>query len=97
MDVEAIVAELSYKPGWFFWVEGNTLIIKAEVLHSTTRKPVAFHIRRRIPRIAIQGDNITMFLMWWEDILDEAEHHEMREFARYKGELIDDPHKSEPV
>lgn len=95
VDVNEVIAELSYKPGWTFREERGWLHITAEVIHSETFQPVTFNIQRIIPRIAMvsHGD----FLSWWEDILLEAEFHELREFARYKGELIDNPHISEPV
>jgi hypothetical protein len=96
MDVKEIVADLDYKPGWEFRVEGDTnLIIIAQVLHSLTHEPVKFRVRRIIPRVV--RDDKAMFLSWWFDMIHEAEFHEIREFARYKGELLDDPHASERV
>jgi|ERR1700679_360603 len=95
MDVQEIVAELSYKPGWKFREVRGWLHITAEVIHSETFQPVTFNIQRIIPRIAMRGE--AAFLSWWEDILMEAEFHELREFARYQGELIDNPHASERV
>lgn len=95
MDVNEVIAELSYKPGWKFRAVRGWLIITAEVIHSETFQPVTFEIQRIIPRIATKGE--AAFLSWWEDILMEAEFHELREFARYQGELIDNPHASEPV
>lgn len=95
MDVKEVVAGLDYKPGWEFRVEGDNLIIVAQVLHSLTHEPVKFRVRRIIPRVV--RDNEQMFLSWWFDMLHEAEFHEMREFARYNGHLLDDPHASEKI
>ena len=95
MDMDEIVSDLNYKPGWKFRQVRGWLYITAEVIHSETLKPVTFEIQRIIPRIAMRGE--ASFLSWWEDILMEAEFHELREFARYQGELIDNPHASEPV
>jgi hypothetical protein len=96
MDVKEVVAGLDYKPGWEFRVEGDSnLIIIAEVLHSQTFEPVKFRVRRIIPRVV--RDNEEFFLSWWLDMLHEAEYHELREFARYNGELLDDPHAAETI
>jgi hypothetical protein len=95
MDVHKVVADLDYKPGWEFRVEENNLIIIAQVLHSLTFEPVKFRVRRIIPRVV--RDDEKMFLSWWFDMIHEAEFHELREFARYKGELLDDPHAAEKV
>lgn len=100
MDIAEAVSGLSYKPGWRFNLEYGSggrywLCITAAVLHSQTLQPVTFEVKRIIPRIAL--DDLVAFLSWWEDILAETEFHELREFARYKGELIDDPHESKPA
>lgn len=95
MNVEQVTKRLTYKPGWTFRINGGNLIITAAVTHSTSLKPVTFDIRRLIPRVA-QG-NVEAYLSWIEDVIQEAEFHEMREFLRYDGRLIDDPHASEPA
>lgn len=102
MNLSEVVKNLSYKPGWHFALstvilpeEETSLFITAEVLDSRTLKPVQFAIRRLIPDLA-RSDEAT-FLSWWKTILKEAEYHELREFARYKGELIDNPHATEYV
>ncbi len=95
MDLNNIIDKLSYKPGWEFWLDAGWLNIRAEVLHSETLLPVTFDIKRIIPRVAQTSE--ADFLSWWEDILMEAEYHELREFARYQGKLIDDPHESTPA
>lgn len=103
VTLQGIISDISYKPGWHFSMEYNnagaareadrwhSLVISAEVLHSATFEPVTFVFRRIIPRVA-QVD-VTAFLSWAEDVIAEAEIHEMREFFRYKGELVNDPHK----
>lgn len=95
VSVNKMVAVLSYKPGWTFTVEHGWLCFTAEVIHSVTLQPVRFNVQRLIPRVALKDADT--FLSWWMDILMEAEMHEIREFARYKGELVDDPHKTIPV
>jgi hypothetical protein len=95
-----VISEMKYKPGWHFDMgyhsgQRYSLVINAEVLHSATLKPVTFVMRRLIPRVALADEGT--FLSWAEDVIAEAEIHEVREFFRYKGELVDDPHKSVPV
>lgn len=94
-NMEMLMGDLSYKPGWKFREVRGWLHITAEVIHSETLKPVTFNIQRIIPRIALADHQA--FLSWWEDILMEAEFHELREFAKYRGVLIDNPHASEPT
>lgn len=95
------VASLTYKPGWAFtYVPGDgtarpdMLVIRAYVLHSETLKPVTFEIKRVIPRSVKLY--VPTFISWVEDMLMEAEIHEMREFFRYKGVVWDNPHESTP-
>lgn len=93
-----IVPLLKYKPGWSFGYEYHggydyhTLTIVATVPHATTHETVTFDIRRIIPRVAQTTKKA--FLSWVEDILAEAEIHEMREFFRFDGELVDNPHEA---
>jgi hypothetical protein len=94
MNFSETISRLSYKPGWSFTYEHHnraTLVIHATVQHSKTLDIVRFDIRRVIPGVA--SASTKAFLSWWEDMLVEAEIHEAREFARYDGQLVDDPHK----
>jgi hypothetical protein len=94
MHLSEVISKLSYKPGWSFSYEHRTratLVIHATVQHSKTLDTVRFDIRRVIPEIA--SGSAEAFLSWWEDMLIEAEIHEAREFARYDGQLVDDPHE----
>jgi hypothetical protein len=96
--IKEIIGKLSYKPGWDFALEQragrDTLVIGATVQHSETLETVRFQIRRLIPEVIITQEGL---LSWVEDMLIEAEIHELREFFRYDGELVDDPHKSTVV
>lgn len=95
INTEEIIGKLAYKPGWDFTPERkagrDTLVIGATVQHSETLDMVRFRIRRIIPEII---DTQERFLSWVEDELAEAEIHELREFFRYDGKLVDDPHES---
>ena len=95
IDTEKVISKLGYKPGWDFSLEHragrDVLVIGATVRHSITLETVRFSVKRIIPQIA---GTLEAFLSWTGDMLAEAEIHEMREFFRYDGELVDDPHKS---
>lgn len=101
IKIKDFVPRLKYKPGWSFDYEYHggydyhTLTINAQVQHSESGEPVKFAIRRLVPRCAQTTKKA--FLSWVEDMLAEAEIHEMREFFRFDGELVDDPHESEPI
>lgn len=94
LDLGYIARDITYKPGWEFKVEIQhrrpILIIKAYVQHSETLEWVTFDIKRLIPRSV---SDEAQFIDWVEDMVDEAEHHETREFFRYKGTLVDNPHE----
>lgn len=90
------VLGISYKPGWTFGLDHtagrDTLVIGAFVQHSATLDYVYFDIKRLIPSVA-KRDRAS-FLSWVEDMLAEAEIHEMREFFRFRGKLYDSPHEA---
>jgi hypothetical protein len=99
INTEEIIEKLTYKPGWDFTPERkagrDTLVIGATVQHSETLDMVRFRIRRIIPQVAMTAH--PPFLSWVEDELAEAEFHELREFFRYDGRLVDDPHESTTI
>jgi hypothetical protein len=86
------IGKLKYKPGWEFsfrdteW--GKLLDIQATVPHSVTLEPATFLFTRCIPSWTTTGQ----FVGWVKAVLAEAEMHEMREFLRFDGVLVDDPH-----
>jgi hypothetical protein len=101
VKTQQVISDLSYKPGWTFDFEPGRffqpprLIITAEVLDShDPERTVRFTMKRVIPKIIKTEEQ---FASWWEDIIIEAEIHEVREFLRYKGKLIDDPHEAVDV
>ncbi len=98
MDYNKIAADITYKPGWFFTYEPGVrdqFVIHGEVADSRTGDTVRFKMRRIIPS-ALPKD-MFMFLEWVKDILIEAEIHELREFLRFRGVLLDGPHQVEKV
>lgn len=99
-DLRDWIDGLKYKPGWkFSYDEGPgdwpVLRITAAVLHSETLEPVTFDIARFIPEFAV--DDAGLFVKWVKTVLAEAEIHEMREFLRFYGHLVDSPHAVTPV
>jgi hypothetical protein len=100
MNLWEVIKDLSYKPGWKYTLNyrstgRHSLWVTAKVQHSTTLEWVTFDFERLIPA-TVQND-LAGFLTWVEDITLEAEFHELREFLRYKGELVNDPHATTPV
>ncbi len=57
--------------------------------------PVKVAFQRPLPDWAADYPN--QFPRWIMSILREFEDHEMREWLRRDGELVDDPHASDPV
>ncbi len=95
MQIWEWINDLSYKPGWKFTLNyrstgRHSIWVTAKVQHSTTLEWVTFDFERLIPRSVY--DDLDGFLTWIEDITLEAEFHELREFLRFKGHLVNDPH-----
>ena len=99
-----LVSRISYKPGWSFKLgrdgavfqcDTYTLFIQAQVPDSRDPEQIVeFVMKRMVPEYLHDED---MFLKWVKHTLTEAEVHEMREFFRFDGELVDDPHKAVKV
>ena len=94
------INDLSYKPGWKFTLNyrstgRHSMWVTAKVQHSTTLEWVTFDFERMIPKSVY--DDLDGFLQWVEDITLEAEFHELREFLRFKGHLVNDPHDFKPA
>lgn len=101
MNYEQIIKGLTYKPGWTLTYQRGMfchwLIISAQA--PDARNPfevITFHVQKMIPENAF--DTPEEFInRWVKDIIIQIEMHEVREFLRYNGELVDDPHKTETV
>jgi hypothetical protein len=94
--LEAAVARFSYREGWRFSVHldeflGPYLRIIAPVANGyDPRKRVDLGIDCRLPPGALRSaEGLKEWLLWR---LIEVEVHECREFLRYDGELVSDPH-----
>jgi hypothetical protein len=97
VDTEKTISKLSYKPGWTFAhckdQFYDVLVISGLVPDSRNpSRMLAFETRRPIPRY-LQNASQGEFLSWVGQLLLEAEYHELREYFRYDGKLVDNPHK----
>lgn len=92
-----LVSRISYKPGWSFTLGQDRVIqdytwleVRAQVRDSRNpEQTVEFVMKRIMPEYLTTP---ALFLKWVKHVLTEAEIHEMREFFRFDGELVDDPH-----
>lgn len=83
-----------YKPGWSFDLESGDfpmLLITANVPNSRGPGRIEFTVKRLIPDYVRRGSD-AIITEWVKSMVIEAEVHEVREFFRYKGKLVDDPH-----
>lgn len=94
-EIQKHLERITYKPGWRFkaydgrW-EGQHLVI-------TTVVPDAYHpgkdttldVHSMLPPMR-DIDQLNEWLMWR---LARIEVHEMREFFRVDGQVVNDPHK----
>jgi hypothetical protein len=100
LELAAAVLRLNYKPGWKFRlrrdaVTGLALVVTGAVLHSETLEPITFDLQRLVPECASSGTAV--FVSWVRDVLTEVEVHELREFFRFDGKLVDSPHATMPA
>jgi hypothetical protein len=94
-SLEGIIKSCSYKPGWSFDYEPGVhpfLLITARVPNSRGPGEIEFTIKRLIP-----DDTRTLSAAqvcnWVKTMVIEAEVHEVREFFKYQGVVVDDPHQ----
>lgn len=111
-EAHDLLSRVRYKPGWRFYLEGRDgdyagflrghdlmMVIEADVPDSrytgdpaecplvSIRKPVSLSLM-------IDGPH---FLRWLRHQIIEMEVHELDEFLRYDGELVNDPHRARLV
>ena len=94
-ELRAEAGRVTYKPGWSFEVyedpwEGPTVHIVARGLPNGYRpaEPLDLGVRSAIPPIP----DTDYFHEWMKWRLRRIETHELREFYRVDGALVDDPH-----
>jgi hypothetical protein len=107
MNIKELQIELGrwdYKPGWHLEIVSDpnlpewsrcTLIVRLDA--DDAREPgrkARIQSRHDLPGHLI--DTSEEFARFLQEILLEAERHEMREWLRRDGEIFDDPHKEGP-
>ena len=102
MDAEQVIKDIDYKPGWSFEYKPGVSVGSQEawpMLHITARVPnargpgeIEFVVKRLIPDF-VMADSAAMLLEWVKTQIQGAEFHEVDEFFKYKGRLVDDPHQ----
>jgi hypothetical protein len=96
MDVkrlQEVVSRVTYKPGWTFEIyeghwEGPHIAIHTVLPDSTGEGKLTICVHSMIP----PQKNTESFLEWLAWRLARIEVHEMREFFKYEGRVIYDPH-----
>jgi hypothetical protein len=109
-DIAAEVVRYTYRPGWTLriiltratgyavphgpdWYEAS-LQVDAEV--DDARNPGRrFRLCAQFPVPYFVAHDIAGFRHWLARTLQDLEIHESREWLRYDGELVDDPHRRE--
>lgn len=102
MDAEQVIKDISYKRGWSFTFKDGKSVGAQQawpMLHITAVVPnargegeIEFVIKRLIPDF-VMNDSAAMLLEWVKTQIMGAEFHEIDEFFKYKGALVDDPHQ----
>lgn len=93
-EVQDHLARVTYKSGWSFeaydgrW-EGHHIVINTQVPDAyLPGKTVTLDVHSMLPPLE-SVDALNRWLMWR---LARIEVHEMREFFRIDGKIVDDPH-----
>lgn len=97
-ETKAALAKVTYKPGWKFAIVDhgvNSFALAISFEQIDTYNPdrtikVGFH--EPIYRGALVS--IEAFQHWIITLIDKIERHEAREWFRYDGVMIFDPHKA---
>jgi hypothetical protein len=95
MSIEALVADISYKPGWKLSVEdgphGPMLLVRASVVDAyNPAKMTTINAGTIVPH-GIERD-IDQAMRWVYSCLRAVEIHELGEFFVYRGRRPYDPH-----
>lgn len=92
------IAKFSYRPGWLIEYfedpsEGHCVYITMRLPDAndpTGQTMTSLRVRSNLPPIRREDREYLKIWVWWR--LDLIERHECREFLRYNGERVSDPH-----
>jgi hypothetical protein len=96
-ELKLLLGKVTYKPGWSFWVDEHFgyqihLRLSVKTVDREHRQPSEVHgmyILQEHDRL-----NPASFFRFVRTCILTTETHEMREFFRVAGVLIDDPHQT---
>jgi predicted metal-dependent enzyme (double-stranded beta helix superfamily) len=92
--IALLLNQVTYKPGWSFTIHRHTwegLCVDITITMPNSYKPgedVTLNIRTPVPPI-VNAKHFHDWLMWR---LGRIESHEMREFYKVNGRVVDNPH-----
>lgn len=93
--LRGILGDVSYRPDWKFSIyedeyEGPHIRIEAPVVNGyNPSETMVIGVNSPLPPFATEEE----LLRWLSWRLRRIESHESREFLRYKGQQVSDPHK----
>ncbi len=88
-DVKAVIAEISYKPNWAIICQNSYLQVEVIGVCSIDGSPQKWRgAKHRISSHMCKQELVGLAFT----AIKQAEEHEMREFFRYKGASIFNPH-----
>lgn len=95
-EIQDILADYSYKPGWTFQAgehprEGHMVRIEASVPDSSGEADIVLGINSWLPPIP-DSEYLYEWVRWR---LTRIELHELAEFLKIGGNVIDDPHRTD--
>lgn len=105
-DIAQVIKDIAYKQGWTFEFKDSSCAETHEheqqawpTLHITARVPnargegeIEFTVKRLIPDFVLK-DSAAILVSWVKTQIQGVEFHEVDEFFKYKGKLVDDPHQ----
>lgn len=98
-DIEDLLVDITYKPGWSFKTaevpfEGLALLSWGPTIDSKPpHEPTLLASFSNLPPFNAKED----FFSWLQWRLNNVESHEAREWLKYKGEVIYNPHAKKKV
>lgn len=95
--MDRILAETTYKSGWRFWVDEDEGSLEGPrvrifVIAANSREEGMIDLDIQTYPSPNDRASIEAFLRWLSWRVQRAESHESREFLKYQGQPIIDPH-----